>query len=313
MGKPLSGRLIAISVGDSRDLARLGYGPEHLDEAALRIVRSLLQLGCALAFAGRIRPGDFSHHFEELVQSESALEQDGDAQPKLLMYQPWPRDSEITAEVVARAVGIVRYFPIPLKLYSSHPVHPAIPNVRSPQIAWQTARAFTCMREAVARGGARGLDGIESPPSDGRIILGGQREDFSGAMPGVVEEALYHMEAGKPLYIIGGFGGGARLLAEALLSGTLPPELTLEHHLRASAKFRLMHDGFARYESVDALRSLFVRLERAIAAARHWSATSLDNGLSKPENRTLMCSEDLTEVLGLLRRGLIRAMRREAD
>jgi len=40
-----------------------------------------------------------------------------------------------------------------------------------------------------------------------RIMLGGRTTGYKGKYPGLVEEALLTLQAGKPLYLMGGFGG----------------------------------------------------------------------------------------------------------
>ncbi|PWE52531.1 hypothetical protein DEM27_30665 [Metarhizobium album] len=59
--------------------------------------------------------------------------------------------------------------------------------------------------------------------SDARIILGGKmgllgypQDAFLGATPGIVEEAIYALEAGLPCVPLGAFGGAARDVAIAL-------------------------------------------------------------------------------------------------
>lgn len=43
--------------------------------------------------------------------------------------------------------------------------------------------------------------------TDGRVLIGGKRAGFQGAMPGVLEEAIISLERSRPLYLAGGFGG----------------------------------------------------------------------------------------------------------
>lgn len=50
-----------------------------------------------------------------------------------------------------------------------------------------------------------------------RICLGGNLEEFVGQFPGVLEEGLLMLEAGKPLFLIGAFGGATRLLVDGFL------------------------------------------------------------------------------------------------
>lgn len=48
---------------------------------------------------------------------------------------------------------------------------------------------------------------IISGVTQARIVLGGRVESYEGIMLGIAEEALMSLEAGKPLFFLGGFGG----------------------------------------------------------------------------------------------------------
>jgi len=41
-------------------------------------------------------------------------------------------------------------------------------------------------------------------------------EGYRGTIPGIAEEASLSLEAGQPLFLVGGFGGCARDIAETL-------------------------------------------------------------------------------------------------
>ena len=49
-----------------------------------------------------------------------------------------------------------------------------------------------------------------------RIVLGGRVEGYKGAMPGIAEETSLSLEKGQPVFLLGGFGGCARDIAETL-------------------------------------------------------------------------------------------------
>lgn len=49
-----------------------------------------------------------------------------------------------------------------------------------------------------------------------RIFLGGRIEGYKGTMPGIAEEAKLSLEAGQPVYFLGGFGGCTRDIAETI-------------------------------------------------------------------------------------------------
>jgi hypothetical protein len=57
-----------------------------------------------------------------------------------------------------------------------------------------------------------------------RVVLGGKTHSFSGFFPGILEEVLLSIDAGHAVYVLGGFGGAAHLVAMALDRGR-PSEL----------------------------------------------------------------------------------------
>ena len=56
--------------------------------------------------------------------------------------------------------------------------------------------------------------------ADARIVIGGKREGFRGAMPGIFEEVLFALERRQPLYLAGGFGGATLDVIRKLRPGT---------------------------------------------------------------------------------------------
>ena len=57
---------------------------------------------------------------------------------------------------------------------------------------------------------AKGLTAMRSVMRDdfrARIVLGGRVEGYKGTMPGIAEEIRISLEAGQPVFVLGGFGG----------------------------------------------------------------------------------------------------------
>jgi hypothetical protein len=52
---PLAGMRIGISISESPDMAVLGLGPEHLEDAMSEIARRLLACGASLVYGGDLR------------------------------------------------------------------------------------------------------------------------------------------------------------------------------------------------------------------------------------------------------------------
>jgi hypothetical protein len=129
------------------------------------------------------------------------------------------------------------------------------------------AHGLTAMRRFVTR------------ECDARVVMGGRRAGFRGRMPGVLEEALIALEARRPLYVLGGFGGCAGDVAEWL--GLRGPS-------------QAVTSGDAAPEVPEA----FVR----------FSASDLHNGLTVDENRALASTAHIDQAVTLVLRGLARVV-----
>lgn len=66
---------------------------------------------------------------------------------------------------------------------------------------------------------SRGLSAMRryvASRADAAILFGGKLDGYHGAMPGIAEEANCAVKAGKPLFILGGYGGCARALCRIM-------------------------------------------------------------------------------------------------
>ena len=88
-------------------------------------------------------------------------------------------------------------------------------------------------------------------------------------MPGIYEETLLAFESHHPIYVLGGFGGAAKNLAD-LLDG----------------KCTAIDLGFSKLEVLEG------------------KIDELNNGLSIEENRILFYSLNVTEIINLILKGL---------
>jgi SLOG cluster2 len=85
------------------------------------------------------------------------------------------------------------------------------PETPAQRYAW--ARSLTFMRESMQAG------------TSARIAMGGKLQGYQGLWPGVLEEGVIALRARQPLYLLGLFGGAARLLIDSL-RGVSRTELT---------------------------------------------------------------------------------------
>ena len=108
-------------------------------------------------------------------------------------------------------------------------------------------------------------------------MLGGKLEGYKGAMPGVAEEVILAMKAKQPVFLVGGFGGCARDIAEALgiaecWAGS-----------RSAWQGRALFDGYTDEE--------------------------LCNGLTPSENGQLSVTPHIDQAIALVMAGLRRLRR----
>jgi hypothetical protein len=63
----LGGSCVGISISNTPDLAALGFGNEHLEDAMTEIARHLIACGATLAYAGDLREGGFTELLFEIA------------------------------------------------------------------------------------------------------------------------------------------------------------------------------------------------------------------------------------------------------
>ena len=257
----------AISISESPDMRAFGLSEEHLKEAVCEVALHLLADGGDLAYGGDLRPGGFTRVLFELLDR---YRRGGDASDtaRVTNYLAWPVHIQMDAEALEANIsglkGRARLVLCglngePMSTRSRQDMPPREPDERE----W--SEGLTAMRRAM-------LD-----RTDARVILGGKLDKYKGSMPGIAEEALLSLESERPVFLIGGFGGCARSVAQALgLAGA-----------RAGpAQTWPGRDKLKRY-----------------------GATDLHNGLTFEENRILAESPHIGQSVTLILRGLHRLRR----
>ena len=138
---------------------------------------------------------------------------------------------------------------------------------------------------------------------------------YGGRYPGVVEEAWRTLEAGKPLYVVGGFGGAAALVADLLESDAIPDRLqdkTWNGSTYFAQNAKAIDDDPYRQklglpermeDLAKAVSDLAKPLLASDAAALKW------NGLTVDENRRLLRTRDPVLIASLVLQGLLNVAR----
>jgi SLOG cluster2 len=207
----LAGRTIAISVSVPEDVPQHGMGPEHFNDAMGEITRQLLALGARLMYGGDLRAGGITRMlFELAARYFPASVRIADHLPAIVDVIPYYAHAELAAEDLDAweaefaGVGQLQFMsPEGDRAWTLRERPDDL--IAAPRDRW--ADSLTAMRAYVT--GA----------SDARVVVGGKMTGYLGRMPGIEEEVYASLSAGKPLFVVGGFGGAAHPIARRIGAG----------------------------------------------------------------------------------------------
>jgi hypothetical protein len=259
----LRNHVIAVSLSESPDMGYLGLSEEHLQDAMAEVARHLLALGARLSYGGDLRAGGFSELLFELVQRHRR-DVDEDSPVGITNFLAWPVHVRMPFAEVDRTTAELKGIAEVVCLDEngarmSLPIRQQVQEREPSATEWNDG--LSAMRRAV------------QAESHARIVLGGRVENFKGSMPGIAEESLLSLGSGGPLFVLGGFGGCARDIAETLG----------------------LADPWASLNRVWPERSAFAQ----------FGPGNLNNGLTEAENRILAKTPHIDQAIILILRGLV--------
>lgn len=192
---------VALSVSDSPDLQSLGLSDGHLRDAVRHIATQLLA-GCnRLSYGGDLRPGGFTEILGEPLRRYRGTG------AGVTNYLAWPvhagmETGELADGVPSGCLGDVRVTLLDLDGAEVHIRDHK--RAGRPPTGEEWSVGLTAMRRVACAG------------ADALVALGGKTDRYKGVMPGVAEEVLLALEARKPVFLLGGFGGCACGIAETM-------------------------------------------------------------------------------------------------
>lgn len=269
----LRGKQLGLSVSDSPDLDRLGLLDTHFRMTLGELARTVIIAGGSLYYGGHLQPGGITNFLIE------ELHRYGRRDRPLKVCLAWTVHRAMTPEQIANQKDLLGLFG---EIHYLSPEGDRLDGLVDEPV----------INDPPAEERARSLSGLRTymtTNTSARIVIGGKRAGFQGAMPGILEEVLFALERKQPLYLSGGFGGAA---------------LDAIRRLRPDYAewFPHTHDAPAPDERL--LEGL-ERIEATVAAAQ-WDG--FDNGLSKDENRLLAASYRPSEIAALVGKGMGRLL-----
>ncbi len=340
---PLQGKVFAISTAHSRrELAALGYLPQHQDEALIHLLRPLFRMGADILFGGLPptavpRSGtepswsatrNITATLVQLLANERREDGDetGDKKspavrgPLIFNVPPWPASRTITPRDEAGWINSCRILYVTPEDAGLPPWPGDIPhNTEEPPPGYRryVSRVLSEMRRRY-----EGEYRCRLPAEGERVIrpsafifIGGKLEDFSGVLPGIMEEFLHASRTQRPIYLIGGLRGAAGAIARALCAAEgapRPPEFTIEHYL-AQKSPRALTDYPALLAEIEAAGdphpgALLEELWEVIEKHRGSGLARLfRNGLTDAQNRDLLETANTYDAVRLVWEGISNA------
>jgi hypothetical protein len=265
----LNGKGLGISVSDSPDLDRLGLLDTHFRMALGELTRAVVIAGGSLYYGGHLKPGGITTFLIEELHRYGRR----DRPLKVCLASTVHRSmSAIEIDEQKELLGLFGeiYFLSPEGELSEGPVVAPPQNTFAPE---ESAAALS------------GLRGFMTNNTNARIVIGGKRAGFEGAMPGIVEEVLFSLRSHQPLYLAGGFGGATIDVIRTLRPG-------LAEWFGPAAGSTEYAGGLA-----DGLAQL-----KEVASNQKWDG--YQNGLSDEENSLLAASYRPSEIASLVGKGM---------
>jgi SLOG cluster2/TIR domain len=308
--RPLKGKRIALSMSGSTDIKRFGLDTLHLNEAIVELSRYLLIAGATLAYGGNLGSDGYTQTLFELVRTYNSYSDEQAQADCIVNFRGWPLPRlGVAKKAELKAVCVTQELPRPVDIdtalhadFTESPVY--FDAALSPLHRFAWARGMTDMRAFQA-------DAARSKVA-ARVVVGGafgptlQPQEngprklvwYSGRIPGVLEEVVLSAQAGQPVFLLGAFGGAARLVID-LLRGIDRPEATWDYQKNAPHA--------AEMKELYIQRGLkWLDYPEMVAQLRAKGLAGLNPLLSAAEHERLCDSVDPLEMAALVLTGVGR-------
>jgi CHAT domain-containing protein len=309
---PLYGRRIALSLSNSPDAKDNpeGYLPEHVNDVVALLARQVISAGAEIAYGGNLRKQSETPQYDRLLEDLIAAYNDTGVATAKRLYsylearigRDEVRDRNVTAISLAWTKGYQD-----AALQGLDTTDPKL----EPFFRADVRRAMEpdCFGRILVGGKSR-------PSSDGPL----KHLGYAGPYPGLVEEAFRSLRVGNALYVVGGFGGAARVVARLLDSDEVPEEMLAESYSGDAYRgFRERAAFFAGHPLCKKLQLPrdMVAMAKAVRAQGRTrlasdAASTAWNGLSVAENRALFELRDPVLIARLVLKGLLAVAERKA-
>ncbi|MDD4048614.1 MAG: TIR domain-containing protein [Clostridia bacterium] len=281
--RPLKGFDIGISISEISEENLYGLNMLHLQDMMVEIARYLIAAGAQLSYGGDIRyRKDFN--FVDILTTlvENHNHEHEKINQKITNYVANYLRKSVSEQIQSDLINVVKFkFIEPLDSldYSSCDVFYS---------RYVRARDLTNMREQMNR------------DISARIIIGGKTQGYQGAYPGLLEEVILAMNVGKPVYLIGAFGGITQEIIKCVL-GEKSEVLSEEYQFNYGD-----YNKSYKYYNERALANSInpIDYESITTFLKDKGIKGLNNGLTDNENKILFQSTNIIQIISLILKAL---------
>lgn len=277
----LEERKIGISVADSPDIAELGLGKEMFKDLTIEITRHILKANGKMIYGGDLRDKGFTELFRDLSKQYGQKEKAETDVQYVKNYLAWPLYNDLSLEKEAD------YLASRIELKRAKPGEYVKPDEKDKYIPFKLSEE-SMLKWATSLTQMR-IESINE--SAARIVAGGKTRDFLGFMPGIAEEFKIAYQLEKPIFLIGGFGGCAHMLADIL------EHKANAHILYDTAMQNKEYRDFIKYSEAMDYKVDYGFFDKITTDGLH-------DGLEPEDRIRLFHSVDIIEIVSLILKGL---------
>lgn len=299
---------VGLSISEASDIHRFGMGSEHLEVVLEDVACLLLLNGAQLGYGGWMRHGhDYTTALLEIARTlRSDIEASGSRTDlaRVVHFLSWPKQLDVTdadrqhlyRTEVLRPTPVPEDLPMRDKL-AEQPSGFFRKEPKPEEKPWSPA-----LQRARQYAHARGANLMRLDMNewlDARVCVGGKLKGYNGLVPGIVEEAWLALRAGKPVFLLGAFGGAAELVFD-VMAGKDRKELEHDFLAKEVPGWRQLRASYQR-QDVEQLDG-----EQIAKELRKRGLRGLRNGLTLAENEDLHDCTDPFRIVALIAQGLAK-------
>jgi hypothetical protein len=280
-GIDLKGKKVAISVSESENLESLGLSQTMLRDLTVELSRHILIAKGCMVYGGDLRKDGYTELFKDISYQYGKFEKTDSTHVYFENYLSWPITTKLTDDIVAD------YKHDRVNLIPVSPANECEGNVKLDEFLppigdrnlYLWGQSLTKMRQT-----------MENAVS-ARIIVGGRSSGFKGMMAGLLEEFKISKKLSHPIYLVGGFGGIAGMLCDAI-SKKITSQVFFEEACKCDYYVSLCKYYEKMKQPID------------YSWIDELTIDVLNNGLSFTDNIRLFTTTNVMEIVSLILKGL---------